>query len=272
MIIKFRLKNNGEMLMFKENYIINGKIILETGLHVGDSKDSIEIGVIDNPIIRDRISGLPYIPGSSLKGKLRSLLELNDKESTANVLMNKGEPSTDANCKAARIFGSSPTGKNKPNFPTRVIVRDSFPTDESIEKWDEKEDVVRGAEVKYENTINRITSAANPRPTERIPKESEFNFEIILSVYDSHEGAGDIEPFDGDDGKENLLGLFEAMLLLGDSYLGASGSRGYGQIKFDEITLKKRDQDYYKEKLSEETIVENLSIIETIEKIKAEIN
>ena len=255
--------------MFKENYIINGKIILETGLHVGDSKDSIEIGVIDNPIIRDRISGLPYIPGSSLKGKLRSLLELNDKESTENVIANMGNPSSDANCKAAKIFGASPTEKNKPNFPTRVIVRDSFPTPKSIEKWKEKEDVFRGAEVKYENTINRITSAANPRPTERIPKESEFNFEIIMSVYDSHGGTDDIKSFEGDDGKENLLGVFEAMLLLEDNYLGGSGSRGNGQIKFDKITLKKRDQKYYKEKHDDETIIEGASLIDVVEKIKA---
>ncbi|MDR3063034.1 MAG: type III-A CRISPR-associated RAMP protein Csm3, partial [Methanobrevibacter sp.] len=114
--------------MFKENYIIYGTIIVKTGLHIGDSKDSIEIGVIDNPIIRDRTSGLPYIPGSSLKGKLRSLLELNDKDSTNSVLKNKGEPSSDANCKAGKIFGSSPTGSTKPYFPTRLIVRDSFPS------------------------------------------------------------------------------------------------------------------------------------------------
>jgi CRISPR-associated protein Csm3 len=242
--------------MFKENYLINGKIILKTGLHIGDSKDSIEIGVIDNPIIRDRISGLPYIPGSSLKGKLRSLLELNDKDSADNVIKNKGFPSSDANCKAGKIFGTSPVGSNKPKFPTRIIVRDSFPNTDSLEKWGEKEDVVRGAEVKYENTINRINSSANPRPTERIPKDSEFDFEIILSVYE------------GDQEKENLLGVFESMLILEDSYLGASGSRGYGQIKFDEISLKKRDQNYYKEKEDEKIIIEKSSINETFEKIK----
>lgn len=224
--------------MFKGNYIIKGKISLETGLHIGDSKDSIEIGVIDNPIIRDRISGLPYIPGSSLKGKLRSLLELNDKESAQNVISNNGDPSTDPNTKVGRIFGTSPVKNSTPNFPTRIIVRDSFPTKESIEKWDEKEDVVRGAEVKYENTINRITSKANPRPTERIPRESEFDFEIILSIYDRYENNG--ETFEGDDEKSNLLGVFESMLLLEDSFLGASGSRGYGQVKFKDITLKKR--------------------------------
>jgi CRISPR-associated protein Csm3 len=249
--------------MFKENYLVFGKIILKTGLHVGDSKDSIEIGVIDNPIIRDRISGLPYIPGSSLKGKLRSLLELNDEKSTRDVIKNDGAPSSDANCKAVKIFGTSPTGENKPIFPTRIIVRDSFPSRESLTLWSEKEDVVRGAEVKYENTINRITSEANPRPTERIPKDSEFDFEVILSVYDSYDN------FEGDDGKGNLLGVFEAMMLLEDSYLGASGSRGYGQIEFGDITLVKRDQNYYKEKQDEEIIIEEAKLVDVVEKVKS---
>ncbi|MDR3292437.1 MAG: type III-A CRISPR-associated RAMP protein Csm3 [Methanobrevibacter sp.] len=241
--------------MFKENYLIEGKIVLKTGLHIGDSKDSIEIGVIDNPIIRDKLSGLPFIPGSSLKGKLRSLLELNDKKSAENVIASKGKPSSDSNSKAGKIFGTSASNNNKPDFPTRIIVRDSFPSKEAIEKWDDKEDIVRGAEVKYENTINRITSEANPRPTERIPKDSIFDFEIILSVYDE----------DGDN--ENLGGVFESMLLLEDNYLGGSGSRGYGQIKFDKITLKKRDSNYYKEKLDEEIIAEDASISDIIEKI-----
>lgn len=249
--------------MFKENYIINGVIVLKTGLHIGDSKDSIEIGVIDNPIIRDRVSGLPYIPGSSLKGKLRSLLELNDPESAKDVIKNRGQPSSDSNCKAAKIFGSSPNGNVKPYFPTRIIVRDAFPSDYSEELWEDKEDIVRGAEVKYENTINRITSEANPRPTERIPNGSKFNFEIILSVYDA------IDDFDGDNGKENLLTVFESMLLLEDNYLGASGSRGYGQIIFDEITLVKKDKNYYKEKQDKEIIVENTNLVKTIEKVKS---
>jgi len=244
--------------MFKENYIINGVIVLKTGLHIGDSKDSIEIGVIDNPIIRDRTSGLPYIPGSSLKGKLRSLFELNDKKSAESVIANSGNPSTSG--KAPKIFGSSPTGENPPKFPTRVIVRDSQPLQESIDLWDEKEDVVRGAEVKYENTINRITSEANPRPTERIPNGSEFEFEIILSVYED------------DNVRENLLGLLESMMLLEDNYLGASGSRGYGQISFENIVLTKRDSDYYKEKQEEIFIVENANLVDVVEKVKAEVD
>ncbi|MDR3062855.1 MAG: hypothetical protein LBU40_01785, partial [Methanobrevibacter sp.] len=137
--------------------------------------------------------------------------------------------------------------------------------------WEGKEDVVRGAEVKYENTINRITSEAMPRPTERIPKDSEFDFEMVLSVYD---GTDD---FDGDDGKENLLSVFESMLLLEDSFLGASGSRGYGQIKFADIYLIKRDSTYYKEKKDGELLVGEKdeevikgveTLVDAVEKIK----
>ena len=72
--------------MFKENYIITGQIVCETGLHIGGSTDSIEIGGSDNPVIRDSVTKLPFIPGSSLKGKLRSLLELYDPDSAKNVI------------------------------------------------------------------------------------------------------------------------------------------------------------------------------------------
>jgi len=222
---------------FIANYIIKGNILLKTGLHIGDSKDSIEIGVIDNPIIKNRLTGYPFIPGSSLKGKLRTLLELWDEKYAKSN--DDGKPSN-FDCDAARLFGVSPDSKD-PNltkeeiFPTRLIVRDSFPVEGMDKKWNDVEDLVKGAEVKYENTIDKITSKANPRPVERIPQGSEFSFEMVLSEYK------------GDDLEGNLTNLFRAMLLLEDSYLGGSGSRGYGQIKFKDITIGKRDSDYYKD-------------------------
>lgn len=66
--------------MFKKNYIIKGEIVCKTGLHIGGSNDNIDIGGTDTVVIRDSVTDLPFIPGSSLKGKLRSLLELNDKD------------------------------------------------------------------------------------------------------------------------------------------------------------------------------------------------
>jgi CRISPR-associated protein Csm3 len=240
--------------MFKENYIIKGNIFCETGLHIGGSSDNIDIGGTDNEIIRDTVSDLPFIPGSSLKGKLRSLMELHDADSMLSVLNNKGKVSTDENCKAAKIFGLSADEDRELKYPTRIIVRDSFPTEESVKLWEENDDIVRGTELKYENTINRLSSAANPRNMERVPKGSSFNFEIIFSVYDEDD--------------DNVLGVFEAMSLLEDNYLGGGGSRGFGKIRFTNITIIKRTLTYYTEDASETVLVEDANIPEAIENIK----
>lgn len=239
--------------MFKENFVIKGKLVCETGLHIGGANNAINIGGADNILIRDSVSDLPFIPGSSLKGKLRSLFELNDKESAQSVMKNGGDPATDGNSKAAKIFGVSADNNKALNFPTRLIVRDSFPTEESIELWNKQEDIVRGAELKDENKLNRITSAATPRSIERIPKGSVFAFEFIFSVYEEDE--------------DNLMGIFEAMRLLEDNYLGGSGSRGYGKVKFANISITKRGQDYYKKDMDEEVIIENADISEAVKSI-----
>lgn len=118
--------------MFKENFVIKGKLVCETGLHIGGANDAINIGGADSILIRDSVSDLPFIPGSSLKGKLRSLLELNDKKSIQSVLEKKGKSSTDEDSIAVKIFGISSDKKNNLKYPTRLIVRDSFPTEESI--------------------------------------------------------------------------------------------------------------------------------------------
>ena len=239
--------------MFKENFVIKGELVCETGLHIGGANDAINIGGADSIIIRDSVSDLPFIPGSSLKGKLRSLLELNDKKSIQSVLEKKGKSSTDEDSIAVKIFGISSDKKNNLKYPTRLIFRDSFPTEESIKLWEKQEEVVRGSELKWENTIDRITSRANPRSLERIPKGSSFIFEFIFSVYEEDEN--------------NLMGLFEAMRLLEDNYLGGSGSRGYGKVKFANISITKRGQDYYKKDMDEEVIIENADISEAVKSI-----
>lgn len=239
--------------MFKENFVIKGELVCETGLHIGGANDAINIGGADSIIIRDSVSDLPFIPGSSLKGKLRSLLELNDKKSIQSVLEKKGKSSTDEDSIAVKIFGISSDKKNNLKYPTRLIVRDSFPTEESIKLWEKQEEVVRGSELKWENTIDRITSRANPRSLERIPKGSSFIFEFIFSVYEEDE--------------DNLMGVFEAMRLLEDNYLGGSGSRGFGKVKFTNISITKRGQDYYKKDVDEEVIIENADISEAVKSI-----
>lgn len=240
--------------MFKENYIIQGKIVCKTGLHIGGSSDAIDIGGSDNVIIRDPITGNPYIPGSSLKGKLRFLTELNDKDSAQSVINNNGKPADDPNCLSAKLFGiSADENQNQLKFPTRTIVRDAYPDEETLELWN-NESLISGAELKYENNINRINSAASPRNIERIPKDSKFDFEIIFSVYE------------GDD--DNISSILDAMRLLEDNYLGGSGSRGFGQIKFENIKLAKRTADYYKENNDEKVIIESDEITNVINAIK----
>src|SRR5579863_2770742 len=54
--------------------ILSGDLHCETGLHIGAGKGSLEIGGADNPVVKDAF-GIPYVPGSSLRGRLRSLLE-----------------------------------------------------------------------------------------------------------------------------------------------------------------------------------------------------
>ena len=246
--------------MFKENYIITGQIVCESGLHIGDSTDGIDIGGSDSPIIRDPITDYPYIPGSSLKGKLRTLLELSDKKSSDSVIKNEGNVSTDEDCIAAKLFGLTPKEDGKvdveKNYQTRIIVRDSQPTQDTIDMWEEHKDLTGGAELKWENTINRITSVANPRNIERVPKGSKFNFEIIFSTY-------------SDDEYKNMVNLLESMNLLENSYLGGSGSRGSGQVKFEKITISKRDLGFYTNDGEEESIVKDSNIKDAIKAIKS---
>jgi len=231
-------------MRFQKNYIIRGEILCRTGLHIGVSKDSIEIGGSDNPIIRDPVTRLPYIPGSSIKGKMRSLLELELGR------VSNGGPCKCGKCEICRVFGSAADSSSS-SGPTRIIIRDAFPTDETVKEWNNSSEVVEGAELKYENNLNRITSRANPRNQERVPRGSKFGFEIIVSEYD-----GDID---------NLRIVLEGLRLLEDSYLGGSGTRGYGKIEFRDIKIRERPAEYYRGEAGESTMgdFESLADINT---------
>jgi len=215
-------------IQFQANFILKGTISCETGLHIGGTSEGIEIGGLENIVIRDPKTDLPFIPGSSLKGKMRTLLELSYRDSSEYIIKNKGEPCKCGKCIPCKIFGSSaPDNKtskdddNRQQGPTRLVVRDSFTTAVKLE-----------TELKSENTINRITSEAMPRSMERVPRGTEFKFEMIFSVYE-------------DDDYRNFLKLLDSMKLLEDSYIGGSGTRGYGQIQFKDISILKRLAEYY---------------------------
>ena len=205
---------------------ISGKIVVKTGLHIGAGNDKVEIGGMDNPIIRNPLTREPYIPGSSIKGKMRSLMEwkLDKLKNTGGKVCSCGKPE----CEICRIFGSANTRSEgaKDRGPTRLIVRDATLTGEWKKKFQDGKALV---EEKSENSLNRITAEANPRPIERVVPGVEFDFEIAYRVIDTDDnGATDEKYF-----REVVL---EGLKLLQNDYLGGGGSRGNGQIEF--VSLK----------------------------------
>lgn len=204
---------------------ITGKIVVKTGLHIGAGNDKVEIGGMDNPIIRNPLTREPYIPGSSIKGKMRSLMEwkLDKLGRTDGQVCSCGH----ADCKICRVFGNANTSSvnAKERGPTRLIVRDATLAEEWKKKFQEGKAIV---EEKYENSLNRITAVANPRPIERIVPGVEFDFEIAYRVIDTGDNGSTDEKFF----KEVVL---EGLKLLQNDYLGGGGSRGNGQIEFKDL-------------------------------------
>lgn len=206
---------------------ITGKIVVKTGLHIGADNNSVEIGGMDNPIIRNPVTLEPYIPGSSIKGKMRALLEwkLDIVKNNEGKPCNCGRP----DCPVCRVFGSANSSKNTENAklrgPTRLIVRDALLSAEDSASFLNGTPIV---EEKSENSLNRITAEANPRPIERVIPGVKFDFEIDYRVIDT----GDSGALDNKLFKDTVC---EGLRLLQNDYLGGGGSRGNGQISFEEL-------------------------------------
>lgn len=223
--------------------VITGKIKAETGLSIGGARVGLDIGGVDNPVIKDA-AGEPYIPGSSLKGKMRSLLEKANGLATDDmrIWVVENEISihmcNDPDCAVCNIFGrttkdesySSPGGKKikidkESVTPTRLTVRDAVLSEDSAEKLRrEMKTDLEFTEVKWENVIDRITSAANPRQMERVPEGVEFEFGMIYNVFNEQD-------------KENMKQVFKSLELVEHDYIGGSGSRGYGKVKFEDMNV-----------------------------------
>ncbi|NLX90483.1 MAG: type III-A CRISPR-associated RAMP protein Csm3 [Firmicutes bacterium] len=242
--------------------IISGQIELKTGLHIGTNKDTLEIGGVDNPVIRDPLTREPYIPGSSLKGKLRSLLEraqfsaqpydnieqfYNKTMTTGNILVRHHECS-DESCTVCRLFGASTGAGINENRPGRLITEDCRMTGESKEQLEAIDTGLYLTEQKSENTLDRITSAANPRQQERVPRGTSFSFTLIYTA--------DTTP-NNNLFKADIRSLFTALRLLEDDALGGSGSRGYGRIAFKDLKAAYRPLEYYTEAKDEVIISQN---------------
>src|SRR5512146_2411605 len=229
--------------------ILEGQLHCETGLHVGAGKGSLEIGGSDNPVIKDAF-GRPYVPGSSLRGKLRSLLEQAhglavptelvylSKRKGQEVRIHQSDRPDDEIC---LLFGRNPgrmervggeTLESSQATPARLAVYDAplDPASITPQMRENLDDEL--TEVKSENAIDRITSQANPRTLERVPAGARFRVRMVLDVL-------------CDEDKALAARLMEGLRLLEDDALGGGGSRGSGRVRFANLKLTWRGRGFY---------------------------
>lgn len=191
---------------------ITGKIKIITGMHIGGNSAFSAIGSVDSPVMKDVRTNLPLLPGSSLKGKMRSLLARRYNEE----LVEK-----EKDClRIARLFGKSEKDKSR---RSRLLFSDMIMC--NAEELREK-GLGSMTEVKSENTINRLTGVANPRQIERVVRDAVFKLDLIYNMEDELETEEDFET------------LAEGMKLLQYDYLGGHGSRGYGKIKLSDLNAR----------------------------------
>lgn len=192
---------------------ITGVIEVMTGLHIGGSSAFAAIGAVDSPVIKDPLTGLPIIPGSTLKGKMRTLLAKQYNETQA------AKPSQDAEC-ILKLFGSAEKNKARSG---KLLFSDAI-----MSNWEDlrKKGLTSRTEVKFENTINRLSGVANPRQIERVVRGSEFPLSMIYEVTD------------GSAVQEDFKMIREGLRLLEYDYIGGSGSRGYGKVRFRNLAVE----------------------------------
>jgi len=242
--------------MAEKTIHLKGRIFLTfdiqavTGLHIGGSETGIEIGGVDKVVIRDPITNRPYIPGSSLKGKVRSLLEkyrgLPLNRNIGGTAIHTCDRAKDyADCDICQVFGVP--GEMDFATPTRLVVRDVHLTKESEHILTEQAHTdLPYTEVKTEVSIDRVTSAANPRRMERVPAGAVFGrAELVYSVYEGTNGNASIA--DPKKDVERFRTLVEGLQLLEDDYLGGLGSRGSGKVKLQGLTVSVRPGTKYLE-------------------------
>jgi len=223
---------------------INATVKAVTGLHIGGSSTGMEIGGIDNAIIRDALTSRPYIPGSSLRGKMRSQLEkylnLRQNNSVGQVKIHTcktaAEYDRDGGCPVCHIFGVP--GEVEATGPTLLIVRDTLLSDDSADDLRKAHTDFAYSELKTEVAIDRVTSAASPRNIERVPAGAEFGpLEMVFSIYS-----------EADIGR--LKYVVEGLQLVEDDYLGGSGSRGSGKVAFIHLAVTARKSTDYSKLLN----------------------
>lgn len=181
---------------------LTANLVLDSGLHIGGSSDFAPIGAVDSPFIRDPYTKQPMIPGSSLKGKIRSLLRRNE-----GTLDSKKE-----SIRIKRLFGTADGDR----FASRLQFYDVKMDPESVQEMNQLDTDTYLGEIKFENSIDPLTGEANPRQIERVPAGAVFQFCLVYDLANEDEVQEDVET------------LKDGIQLLEWDYLGGNGSRGYG--------------------------------------------
>ncbi|PLZ12856.1 type III-A CRISPR-associated RAMP protein Csm3 [Fischerella thermalis] len=291
---------------------LTSQLSAETGLHIGGGGENLDIGGLDKPVIRDPLTKYPYLPGSSIKGKLRSILErllnkpLNRSGGSGTWRyesddLNDGFTEVEAGrfiayegantCQISRLFGSTggskfwmpietareeglyEENKNNPtstinnqncirinrgrNAPARLMIRDCHLVTESAEKLKQVDTGLYMTEWKFENGIDRVTAAANPRQLERVPAGSKFQFELVYTVENKNQVI------------EDLQNIAIALAILEDDALGGHGSRGYGKVRFQNFQFSYRSLEQYRQMTSTPPGTSALQPLETIPNTQA---
>ncbi len=195
--------------------LIKCKMTVLTGMHIGGSSAFSAIGAVDSPVIRDSFTGEPMLPGSSLKGKMRTLLAkaIKNHYITQEAAKDPGE--------LKRLFGTA--GDNRQQEcpkAARLQFADAF-----LVNADTLKKRSGMTEVKFENTINRLTAIANPRQIERVVRGSEFAINLVYDMEDAEVL------------KTDFTNIARGLKLLSMDYLGGHGSRGYGKVGFTDFEV-----------------------------------
>lgn len=241
------MSNNKGHIRLAGRLFLHFDIEALTGLHIGGAFEGVEIGGVDKTVIRDPLTNRPYLPGSSLRGKVRSLVEKYTGRKQ-NQRINQGyihscdDPAEYPTCEVCQVFGVP--GEREFGTPARLVVRDMYMDDDSARKLDESGNTdLPYTEVKVEVAIDRVTSQANPRQIERVPAGVTFaGGQMVYSLYqgqfefefNKQKQTGQLDPQrDLDHFDTVLMGL----QLLEDDYLGGHGARGAGRVRLKNMKL-----------------------------------
>lgn len=226
-------------MQLTKKILIQGEIVALSGLMIGGSNTAMGIGGPDKVVIRNPVNNQPYIPGSSLKGKMRSLIEIANGTIGPEVGSNvKNGPDNNIDNTSTLLFGTTNKDTSRQR-PSRIIVRDS----NLLNPDDLAETELPFTEAKTEVVIDRITSAAMPRTFERVPAGARFQLDIVLNIFDDDQKE-----------KELITMALKGLQLLQDDYLGGGGSRGNGHIKLNINSIKERSVGYYKNEEEEKSL------------------